>query len=366
MLSRDYLDNVADVLSDIYAELEMQVIFEMAKAIEKTLKAKNFNAMRIKQRDELYKTIIRLTQGIAYKSGVEVNKTVKNAAIKSYAFDSNIYQAAGITAGKLLDQPYLAQILAAGIERTNGSLLNFTGTMATNVTKSYLQTVDLAYMEITTGATDYNSAIKKAVKRIASEGVTTVWFDGRTNHLDTAVRRAVLTGVNQTALQITDATGDELGSYLIQTSAHWGAREGEGYKGHVNWQGKVFSKRPSSKYKDFRTSTGYGKVDGLGGANCRHSFFPYFEVVSVDIPKLPPKPDVIFKGKTYSFYEATQRQRAIERNIRRWKREQKAIDTVNLDSTYEKNKVLAWQKEAREFTKATGVLRRYDLESIAY
>jgi len=367
MLSKDYLDNVSDILSDIYADLEMQVIIEMAKVIEKTLKAKDVRSMRIKQRDELYKTVIRLTQGIAYKSGLEVKNTIQNAALKSYAYDSKIYTAAGITAGKLLEQPFLTQILNAGIERTNGSLNNFTRTMAMNVTQQYIQTVDLAYMKITTGALDYTSAIKKAVKGIASEGLTTVGFQGRKDHLDVAVRRAVLTGVNQTALQITDATGDELGSYLVQTSQHWGARNtGVGFENHEAWQGKIFSKRPSSKYKDFKTTTGYGNVKGLGGAGCRHSFFPWFEGVIVDLPELPKRPDVKYKSKTYSFYEATQRQRAIERNIRKWKRQKNALESIDIDATREKNKVLEWQMEAREFTKATGVLRRYDLESIAY
>ena len=103
-------------------------------------------------------------------------------------------------------------------------------------------------------------------------------------------------------------------------SAHAGARPE-----HAEWQGKVYtySGTPSRKYPDFKDSTGYGTVTGLKGVNCTHNFYPYWEGASI-IPEFhEPEPKEI-NGKEYTMYEATQKQREMERQIRELKREKQA------------------------------------------
>ena len=101
--------------------------------------------------------------------------------------------------------------------------------------------------------------------------------------MDVAVRRAVLTGVNQTTARMQIARADEMECDLVETTAHMGARPE-----HMDWQGRIFSRSGKSrKYPDFVKSTGYGTGPGLCGWNCRHSFFPYFEgCPSAHIPGL--------------------------------------------------------------------------------
>jgi hypothetical protein len=86
-----------------------------------------------------------------------------------------------------------------------------------------------------------------------------------------------LTGVNQTAAEVQLRRMDEMGTDLVETTAHHGARTtpGPGPDNHAWWQGRWFSRsRKSSKYPDFYEQTGYGTGPGLCGWNCRHSFFP--------------------------------------------------------------------------------------------
>ena len=81
---------------------------------------------------------------------------------------------------------------------------------------------------------------------------------------------------------------------------------------------------PTPDYPDFVSSTGYGTVTGLCGVNCYHDFYPFIPGISEPIyseeelrqmneQENTPKE---FGGKSYTAYEATQRQRALETTMR--------------------------------------------------
>jgi hypothetical protein len=179
------------------------------------------------------------------------------------------------------------------------------------------------------------------------------------------MRRTVLTGVAQTTGQLQVNRAQEMGVDLVQTSAHAGSRPT-----HAVWQGRIFSRSgSSSKYPPFVESTGYGKVDGLCGINCRHSFYPFFEGYSdnaytaKDRKELADK-TVKLNGDEVSQYEASQRQRQIEREIRNWKRQSSALEAAGKDNSYESGKVNEWQKSMRDFVSQTQLQRQRVREQI--
>ncbi|WP_270302276.1 phage minor capsid protein [Baileyella intestinalis] len=68
-------------------------------------------------------------------------------------------------------------------------------------------------------------------------------------------------------------------------------------------------------------ATGYpDDPAGLKGYNCRHDFYPFIEGVSEPNPMVKEPDPVTIDGKTYTYYQATQKQRAIEREFRELKR----------------------------------------------
>jgi len=167
---------------------------------------------------------------------------------------------------------------------------------------------------------------------------------------------------------------------LVETTAHYGARTAavDGPANHAWWQGRWFSRdQAQSKYPDFEESTGYGTGEGLCGWNCRHSFFPVIEGLSdraYDADQLRRYNDkaVTFNGEELSLYDATQHQRYIERQIRRWKREDNAFAVAAdaeenetrkaelfRDSWRAYDRVLYWQERQRDFIKQTGLRRDY-------
>lgn len=147
--------------------------------------------------------------------------------------------------------------------------------------------------------------------------------------------------------------------------AHSGARPE-----HALWQGKVFSRSGTHpKYPDFRSSTGYGTGPGLGGWNCRHSWFPFFEGISdpaytaAELDEMSAK-KYTYNGEKLTEYEAAQKQRAIERNIRRWKREYKAMEAAGLDTSEAAAKLKRWQDKQKDFISQTGLKRQTEREQV--
>ena len=74
--------------------------------------------------------------------------------------------------------------------------------------------------------------------------------------------------------------------------------------------------------------------------------------------------DVEYNGQKMSQYEAEQRQRGIERNIRKYKRLAETQGAANIDNTRARQKIGEWQARARDFSKQTGLEREYTREYI--
>lgn len=74
------------------------------------------------------------------------------------------------------------------------------------------------------------------------------------------------------------------------------------------------------------------------GTNCRHNWYPFFEGISDKswtkemLDDIDPEP-FEFEDKEYSFYEATQKQRQIERIIRKYKHRVIMYDKVGDDES---------------------------------
>ncbi|MDR3256746.1 MAG: phage minor capsid protein [Endomicrobium sp.] len=123
------------------------------------------------------------------------------------------------------------------------------------------------------GAFSAEQAIGNAVDSLTREGIHTIEYaSGRNIMIEAGVRRAVVSGINRTACEVSLQRAEELGVDLVKTMEHLGARSE-----HALWQRQVFSLSGNGKYSDFYEETGCGEVDGLGGVNCRHSFYPFFE-----------------------------------------------------------------------------------------
>ncbi len=328
MLTPEYLAKCTDSILALYDALNTSIVEDVARRIMKTGVITTSAKWQISMAQEygliLEDAIDDLARITSY-SDEYLTEMFEEAGISSIAYESKIYQAAGMEAITLQQSPSVQQLLEAAIEKTKGELNNLTLTTATQAQSLYYSCVNQAYMQVTSGAFSYQEAIKQAVKSAAEAGSSVMYSSGHTDKLDVAVRRALLTGVNQTAAQITESYASDMGAEYYETSAHYGARPT-----HMEWQGQVFKIDGSDRqYKNFYEETGYGTGDGLCGYNCRHSFYPYFPGTSTPayskatLKKYETKTETYKDSKgiehTLTEYQCSQQQRAYERTIRQSK-----------------------------------------------
>lgn len=246
------------------------------------------------------------------------------------------------------------KILNQGLKDTNKLLKNFTNTIAFQSQQAYVDTVDSAYMKVSSGAFDYATAINTACQELTDKGITLKDKLGRNVQLEVAVRRNVLTGIQQTANNINRDIEEYLGCDGYEVTAHMGARPT-----HAEAQGKQYAlnKQDANKY-----NIGLWKdVEDLWSEyNCRHTYFgiilgisePVYGELELNEMK---EATVTFKGKEIPYYEATQKQRQYENAIRKQKRKVQILERANKDTVIEKSQLSQLQKKYKDFCKETGL-----------
>jgi len=332
MITPNYLEHIADDVVNLYTDLENKVIKDIVRRLvtagEMTESAR-WQIKRLQQSGLVYDDVIKRIAQTSGESDRVIKRLFEDSSIEALKYDDNIYKQVGLNPISIKQSPAMLKILTTGIDKTNGTLKNLTLTSANSAQSVLIQSLDNAYMQVASGAFDYNTAIFNTIKNITTNGLDITYDTGHKDKIDVVVRRNVLAGINQTACKIQDERADEMGSDLVETSAHAGARPE-----HAIWQARVFSRSGTNKkYPDFKKSTGYGTGPGLGGWNCRHNYYPFFEELSdrsytdKELDEINNK-TVMYNNKEYTEYEATQMQRKAERNIRTSKRELSAYDGI--------------------------------------
>jgi len=336
MLTPDYLAHCTDYILGLYDELDRSIIADISRRIVKT---GGITATAEHQIDKVQQSGMLLsdvTQQISTVSGIseqEVQTLFTEAGITGLNNDARPLVLAGRQTEVHLSRQ-MEQVLKANIAKTNGDLRNLTMTTGTTATNAYLEAVNTAFMKVQSGAFSYQQAIREAIRTAAIDGNYVSYLSGRRDHLDVAVRRSVLTGLNQTAGKLTELYAADMGCEYYETSAHAGARPS-----HAVWQGRVFKiEGASANYPNFEDSTGYGSGDGLCGWNCRHSFYPYWPGLSQpaytqEMLDGYNEPKYHYNGDDLTEYDVSQLMRENERGIRETKREiagyQAAIDATD-------------------------------------
>ena len=369
MLKPKYLEQLPNSMIELFSQAEQDILADMARRISKYdywIPSVEHQRKKLVELGNFHSFILKALSSRAGKTEEELKRLMQEAGQEALSFDIGIYEEHGLDPPPLAVSKAQQAVLTAGYKKTAGLFRNLTSTTANTATKQFEDALDRAYMQITTGAFDYGAAIRTAIKDLARQGVGAVQYpSGHVDTIEVAVRRAAVTGVNQTALQLQSTLADEMGCDLLETTAHAGARPE-----HTIWQGRVFSRSgKSEKYPDFVRETGYGTGAGLGGWNCRHSFFPYFEgsprAYTPEMLKDYEAKKYRYNGTSMTEYEATQQQRYIERQIRHWKRENAAMQAAGLDTAESAAKVSQWQGTMRDFLGQTGLKRQADRERIS-
>jgi hypothetical protein len=363
MLPPSYLDRMPDAFVQLWQQVEEQILQDVARRIgkmDKVTTTANWQLWRYQQTEALRNDVVKLLAKYTGKSETAIRKLLLQAATEAMEREDAIYYHYDMEPTPFEESAALNNLLDAGARQTCGTWQNLTATTANTVTGAFERTLDAAWLKVSTGAFDYKTAVKQAVDSLADDMPMITYPSGHKDSIEVAARRAILTGVNQTAGKLQEARMDEMGCEFVETTAHGGARPS-----HAEWQGRRFHRGGAVDYKgrhypDFEAATGYGTGAGLCGWNCRHTFFAVFPELG-DPPQWTQEQlrelnarNIEWNGKKYTAYEISQMQRARERNVRRWKKRYLAENAAGLDTTDAAVRLKAARQSLAEFAQATG------------
>lgn len=367
MLSPEYLDliefnDVVELYNKLNIEITADIIQRIADMKEITATTKNeLEILKQTNGTDIFNEALEKTSLLTTERKRALKKLFEDMAKEDMQGYKELYMYRD-KPFKLNETQY--KILNQGLKATNKTLKNLTSSIAFQGKQTYIETVDLAYIEAVSGAFDYNTVINNAVQKLANEGITLKDKLGRKVQLEVAVRRNVLNGIHETANNMNRDIEENLGCDGYEVTAHLGARPS-----HAAEQGKQFAlnKEDAEKYKVGLWSD----VEELWQEyNCRHTYFGIILGISEPIYtneelKKYKNATVEYNGEKIPYYEATQKQRQQENTIRKQKRAVQILEKAGQDTRIAKAKLAISQRRLNDYCKETGLEKDYSRAKVA-
>lgn len=372
MLSPEYLDNAPSEVLGVIDEFEKYVIAEVARRLVQLGYDEHSEAFKRKlkrESDKVFSEVLTRSGVFTHHSDRVLHETFEKAINKNVKSENDRFKRWGMAGIGVT--PKMVKIATEHYAFAKAEVRKYCARSAYSSSRLLIDVAGDIYKDVRTGKETYHKIIKRYIEKLSSKGLTVTHPNsGRVDQLDVAVRRSVLTAINQASGKVNLEYCDEAGLDLVEVTSHMGARPT-----HAAWQGGVYSRSGSSaKYPDFETSTGYSTGAGLCGWNCRHNFYGYVEGMprarSADELASLDDGTLTWGADTFTPYEASQKQRELERGIRATKRELVGLESAGRSAlvaerhvytkAYEVKAVkLARQRsELNSFCRATG--RRID------
>lgn len=386
--SPEVLESIPEELAQLFRNLEITLLKEICSRLKISDQLNEVTVQDIKALRSHGISMEEIKKAIQKASGIsekKLDELLNDVVERNRQYYTGLIDISGVIAP---DYMISDSDIAAIIRQTKAELRNVTRSMGFLVdngrimlppAKAYQWALDNAIVQIESGAIGYQEAISNAALKLSASGLKVVNYEsGQVDQVDVAARRAIMTGVNQLNQKYREQSMEYLGTDLVEVTAHLGARNIQGPNGweaHTVWQGKVYRWRDkpqtsTGEYPDFEASCGLGSVTGIGGANCRHSYFPFLEGISTPVytddqlesMKPENRPKTLFDGKEYDDYQATQFQRKMERTVRKLKRDRAALEAAG--DTDKANLALAKARtlviKYRAFSEAAGLSTQFE------
>ena len=214
--------------------------------------------------------------------------------------------------------------------------------------QSFLDRLNVHATAATIGAESRQQAMRACIKEFVDKGIPAfVDKRGREWTPEAYVNMAMRNTAKNTADEVQTARCRDYGVNLIEIDSHSGARPK-----CAKDQGKIYDLNNNSGYTTDASgrkvryypwnSTSYGQPDGILGINCRHHKYPF--VPGMSLQTYFPVED---QEASDRLYKQTQVQRALERDVRKQKRECMMYKELGDEEAFEQAAVQLKAKEAK-------------------
>lgn len=377
MFTSTEIEALPSAMEQLYRSLQLNIMSDLTERLktngEEITSAADWQINRLYELGVSKDEIDSLIQSTLDVSDDEIDRIYDEVVKSGYARNEELYTSKGKEYISYAENKQLQQLVKAVKNQTKSEYRNITGSLGfavrnadntlsfTPLADFYQRTLDNGLMQIASGAVDYNTVLKRAVKAMTDSGLRTVdYASGWSNRVDVAARRALMTGFNQVVAKVNEDNAKQLGTEYFEVSYHRGARPT-----HQAWQGRVYSK------KELETVCGLGTVTGLCGANCYHSYSPFMKGIDTPIyseeeldrmnkEENTPKE---YNGRQYTAYEAQQRQRRLETAMRADRQQIELLTQGGADDdtiTGAKVRYFQRQDEYVKFSKAMGLPEQWE------
>lgn len=388
MITRQQILEISEPFEEIYSGITNQILIMMAEYIGKDID-EPIEVWQQKKIQEI-NLLLKHTQSIISSAGylsttnntlnTVIDKTLEDIEPKLQEASKNglLKKTTAYTASlsinelkKNMKEDFLITFNTMGNTMQSMILQSFNKAV-NNVVSAYNtrrnEILDEATEKIMHRETMQN-AVASAIRQIAKENIP-AFIDkaGRKWTAEAYANMYVRTNVHNLSIDAVVKRNEDYGNDLFIVSKHSGARPK-----CAPWQGKIVSKNnrrgtttdANGKKVSFiaLSSTSYGQADGLLGINCGHQLYPFIPKQSINNVKPLSKEQ---ERENKRIYEESQRQRAIEREIRASKTQEEMYRKAGLRDEADKQKTVTSQRQAkmRQFINKTGRTRRYDREQI--
>ena len=343
MFNPNELEAIPLPLEEYFKDLEFRIMSDIIRRIQINSEITRSADWQIYRSVQLGKSMDEITKFIKSSlkaSDKEIDRLYNDVIKTGYARDESLYKEVGKPFIPFAENIALKQLINAVSEQTKGELKNITQSLGFAVKENgkivfkpiaayYQKTLDGAMLDITSGAFDYNTVLKRIVSEMTTSGLRSVdYATGWSNRTPVAARRAVMTGLGQVTGKINEDNAEQLETDLFEVTWHVGARPS-----HMVWQGRVFTKQ------QLIDVCGLGSGDGLCGWGCRHDYYPFVKGLSQrtytdkELEEMNARENIpkVYNGKEYTSYTATQKQRKLETLMRKQRQDIKLLTLGNAD-----------------------------------
>lgn len=371
-MNKERIDDLVDILGEEYARIENTFVIRTQQQLVKFLEnPKTWKAKQLASRGLLKREFIRTAK--------EQLKVINEKAEKVFLL---AYREVDKDVIEITETEIVAKDLPTNVKEEIKSMKDFNMNqlilLANESLKVYTKQVQIIDSISTT--TNLYDVVKEQMPKGVQNGVKIAYKDGKKFTWKAYMEMNIRTTLQQESTQHQLEAGAKVGQvfYLCDSFADC-APDHADYQGKIYYNEEADISEEAQKYIDQNGILSMQQVINndpflTSRPNCRHNFhaIPLDDVLTKSQTDILEDSGYKFGNYKGSNYEALQKQRLNERQIRKWKLEeenarriQKETNIPNPDIMKNHRKVLEWQKKQRELIRENkDVLKRdYDREN---
>ena len=367
------LEQQANLLFNNVAGWEQSTLQRIGKRIGKYGKMSLADVKAINNIAVVKQDMDAITKELAKVTGYNISQIEQmygELIEEQHLANQPLYDYRGKTFVPFKDNRELQAIARAYAKTTGETMINLAKTKAlcvlgangkpVGMQKYYTDVLDKAVMQVTTGATDFHTAMRDSIIELGGSGVRVDYGGGVTRRLDTVVRQNLLWGAKQASTEYNTMIGEELGCDGIEVDFHSNPRPS-----HEFMQGKQYVLGKARTINGIHFESADEALERLQDYGCLHYRTPV--ICGISEPRYLPEElkrlneqnakRYTIDGKEYSGYEVTQMQRRLESSVRNEKTTRNLAKASGDNALVKRcnDRIKAYQGKYNEISEITGI-----------